>query len=78
MARTPNCCSTRRVAVRPDPGGASERIQAFVGRELVHLPLHSRALPLVAYLLYGRGKRIMQTRTQLRELERGRASPVQA
>ena len=66
-----------QTAIRPEEGGALERIWGLVDRELAPLPLHSHALPLVVYLLYGRGTRIRQTLAQLRELERRRASTVQ-
>jgi hypothetical protein len=62
-----------QAAIRPEEGGALERICGLVERELAPLPLHSHALPLVVYLLYGRGKKIRQTLAQLRVLERSRA-----
>ena len=64
-------------AICPEERGALERIQGFVERELAYLPLYSHALPLVVYLLYGRGKRIRQTLAQLREMERRRADTAQ-
>lgn len=64
-----------QAAIRPEEGGVLERIQAFAQRDLACMPLRSHAYPLVVYLLYGRGKMIRQTLTQLRELERRRAFP---
>lgn len=63
--------------LRPADEGALERMLDFAGRELAHLPLVSHALPLLVYLLYGRGEVVRRTLVGLRDLERKRSSTMQ-
>ena len=51
--------------LRPEEAGALERMLDFAGRELAHLPLFTHALPLLVYLLYGRGETVRRTLVQL-------------
>lgn len=63
--------------LRPEEAGALDRMLDFAGRELAHLPLFTHALPLLVYLLYGRGETVRRTLVQLRDLERKRSSAAQ-
>jgi len=56
--------------LRPEESGNIDRILAFTGEELAYLPQATHALPLLTYLLYGRGERAEEYLFKLIQLHR--------
>ena len=56
--------------IRPTEPGNLNRIFDFARDELAYLPQHTRALPLLVYMLYGQGERASEYLSQLIQRDR--------
>ncbi|SRR6266568_2337621 len=56
--------------LRPEEPDNLDRILAFAGDELAYLPQSTHALPLLTYLLYGRGERAEEYLSKLSQRHR--------